>query len=111
MTVTERDAFLNEIVGCICGVHVSVFRRVLHVLRFDFHGGDHFGEYVDGVFHRVACVEDRRFVFLQILVIRKRKSFAYGEKGGHIAVDSAGLSTDELCHIRILLLGHYAAAR
>ena len=61
-------------------------------------------------FDCINGIKGQLFVFLHIFVVSQRNAFHGGQHGHQCAVDTAGLSSDQLCDIRIFLLRHDAAA-
>ena len=60
---------------------------------------------------RVERIEDRLLVLLHVFIIGKRQALHDRKQAHKIAVNSAGLSADELRHIRVFLLRHDGRAR
>ena len=104
----ERDTFGNQVISSVCGIGEAFRGSHGGDFRFYGHGIEHIRENADAGGERVVRVEYRRFVFLHIFVVCQRQAFHDGEQRHHVAVNPAGFSTDELCHIRVLFLWHDA---
>lgn len=90
VSVSERQAFLNEVVGHISCRREAVGSRLISAFAVDFHLADHRRHN----FHR-ALPEINRFirkelVFLHVFVVGKRNTFHHGEHGLQVAVHAAG---------------------
>ena len=70
------------------------------------HGEEHRRQNLQAHFYGIAGIKNALFVLLHILVVGKRKTFQDRKQPDQITVDTPCLSPDQLCHVRIALLGH-----
>ena len=107
----EGQALLHQVVGAVGGVdEAAVQGGPAHVFGLDGHGLDHGGEDGQAHLHGVDGVEDGFLVLLHVLVVGQGDALHDGEQGDEGAIDPAGLTTDQLGHVGVLLLGHHGGA-
>ena len=70
----------------------------------------HFRKDINGGFPGINGIKKAFFIFLEILIVCKSSSLHNSQKLHQISVYTAYFTADQLCHIRIFLLRHDAAA-
>src|SRR5579871_4124013 len=90
----KRNAPLGEGVGVVRrGGEVST-GGLVHSLELRNRGGDHIGHDAGARYDGIYGIEERLFVFLQVLVVRKGESLEHGEQSNEIAGYSPRFATD-----------------
>ena len=109
--LAERHAFGHQIVGHIGGVGEIAGHRLLQTFRAEAEAlleQDRHGlEAVAGGGHRV---EQGLLVLLEVLVVGQGQALDHHQQALQVAEYPATLAPHQLRHIRVLLLGHQAAA-
>ena len=108
--LTEGNALLCEMLRDICSVQEALTELLLDLIHTELGLVQHLREDVDGSLPGVDGVKDALLILLEILIVGQGSSLHDGQKLHQIAVYPAYLATDQLGHIRILLLGHNAAS-
>src|SRR5699024_3574728 len=75
-----------------------------------FHSGNHTVKEDNTAFYRINSVKGKFLVFLHVFIICQRYTLHGSEHGHESTVDSSGLSSYQLCYIRIFLLRHDTAS-
>ena len=108
--LSERHAFLHEVVGKVGGVG-EVFRDgALHDVLLDRHAAKECGVDGEAELHGIDGVEHAFLVFLQILVVGERQSLDDREHRHEVADDAPGLAAHKLRDVGVLLLRHHGRA-
>ena len=97
----------------ICGIGrigETVFCTLFHDIFAEAHRRNHAGKQGNTAFYGVDRIKGQLFVFLHVFVVCQRDAFHRGQHGGQCSVNTAGLSSYQLCDIRVFLLRHDAAA-
>ena len=101
---------IYQIIRCISRIGKSVLCAGLHDILVKGHGRDHAGKQRQTSFYSINCVKGQFFILLHIFIICQRDSFHRRQHGHQSTINTAALSTNQLCNIRILLLRHDAAS-
>ncbi|OPY82896.1 MAG: hypothetical protein A4E70_00510 [Syntrophus sp. PtaU1.Bin005] len=111
MGLSKRDAFHDEILGQIRRRRKAALGFLNHLFPVEVQMPYHFRQDVQAGFDRINGIEKGLLILLEIPVVGHGKPLQQGQQSHKIAVYPARLSPDELCHVRVLFLGHNAAAR
>ncbi len=108
--LTERNPLGHQIVRQLGGVGVAPLRRRHGALAIDLQIDQHQRRHVEAVVPGVEGIEQPLFVFLHVLVVGQRQRLQ-AHQHAHLGADHpAGLATDQLQRIRVLLLRHQRRA-
>lgn len=103
--LAERNALGHQIICQFGGIGVTALGRRLGTLAIDLQIDQHQGRHVEAVVPGVEGVEQPLFVFLHVLVIGQRQRLE-AHQHAHLGADHpAGLATNELQRVRVLLWG------
>ena len=101
---------IHQIVRHIGCVRKAVLCGGFHHIFVEYNRIHHAGKQGQAHRRRVDRVKYALFVLLHILIVSKRKSLHRREHAHQCSIYTAGLSSYQLCDIRILFLRHDAAA-
>ena len=107
----ERQALFHQIVSQVRGVNKAFLCRTLHILAVGTHRLNHRRKHLQTHIYRIAGIKNRFLILLHILIICQRQALQRSQQCNQISVYPAGLTADQLRHIRVLLLGHNGRAR
>ena len=110
MGITERNVFAHQIIGQVSCIGKTAFCCLQHSVFAHSHGTQHWCQYQQTFlpcFHRI---KQGFFVLLHIFVIGQWQPFHGGQKTHQMTIYPTGFTPHQLCHIRIFLLRHNAAA-
>ena len=111
MRRTERHALPHEVIRHIRRIREAKLRRILHPCPVPCHGRQHILHKDHRILHGIHRIERELLILLHILIIGKRQSLHHRQEAHQRPIHAAGLATDQLRDIRILLLRHDARAR
>lgn len=106
MRIAEGNALFDEIIRTVGGVGKAACRARRHDVLAEGHRAKHRGENRQALEKRIACIEERLFVLLHILVIGKRNALHHRQQGKQIAVDTSGFAAQQLGDVRFFFLRH-----
>ena len=99
-----------QVIGRVGGIGEALLGAFFHNILSEGHGGDHAGKQKKAALYGIDGVEGQFLILLEILVVGQRDSLHDRQHGHQGAVDPSGFSADQLGDIRVLFLGHDAAA-
>ena len=106
VSVTERHAFLDQIIRQIRRGRETALGRYAHVIGFGTNSRHHVSVCFQAAFDGVDRVEQRFLVFLIVLVVRQRLAFHQHEQGHQMAGHPSGFAPDKLRYIGVFFLRH-----
>ena len=111
VSVTEGQAFANEVVCKVRGSRIAEHDSFTHTGFVDLDAGDHFDESAQSVFDGINRVKERFFVFLVVLVVGKRLSLHQHQKPHQVTDYASGFAAGSFRNVRILFLRHDGGTR
>ena len=105
MRIAEGNTLFDEIIRTVGGVGKAACRARRHDILAEGHRAKHRGENRQALEKRIACIEERLFVLLHILVVGKRNALHHRQQGKQIAVDTSGFAAQQLGDVRIFFCG------
>ncbi len=108
--LAERDALGHQIVRQLGGVGVAALGRRLGAIAIDIQIDQHQRRHVEAVVPGVEGIEQPLLVFLHVLVVGQRQRLQAHQHAQLGTDHPAGLATDQLQRIRVLLLRHQRRA-
>ena len=111
VSVTEGQAFANEVVCKVRGSRIAEHDSFTHTGFVDLDAGDHFDESAQSVFDGINRVKERLFVFLIVFVVSKGLSLHQHQKAHQVTDHASGLAAGSFRNVRILFLRHDGGTR
>ncbi len=105
---SEGESLLCKIIGKVGCVDEAFLRCRIHILLDNLHRFDHRSKDFETLLNGSNAVEYALLVLLHILVVCKGNTLENGEHSEKVAVNTAGLASDKLRHVGVLLLRHDA---
>ena len=107
MSLTERQAFADEII-CKIGSVGKIFADCLfHFFNIDRHCRNHITVNSQTEFNRIDSIEEAFFIFLQILIIGQGQAFGRNQHSLQVSVNTTCFAAYKLGNIGIFFLRHH----
>src|SRR5690606_2044088 len=101
--ITERQAFLDQVISQISSGRKALQRSSTHGFRLDLDTGDQVYKNGQGVANGISRIEQTFLVFLIVLVVGQRLAFHQSQQGNQVTIDATGLATGQLGNVRVFL--------
>ena len=110
MCITERNTLVYQIVRSIGCVGETAGCACCHCVFVEAGCCQHAAHQGEAAFCSVNRIEGKFLVFLHVLVVGKRKSLHGCQDGNQCAVNTSGLTANQLGNVRVFLLRHNTAS-
>ena len=104
MSLPKRHSAGNQPLRQIGGDRRGRIGCLAHGLNVERRSRNHFGHRDEAAIDLVEGVKERLFVFLQVAVVRERKTFQRRQEPREVADQTAGFAAGELCDVGVLFL-------